>query len=487
LYRFSSLEHARWLDGRRSMGAASALTLPRGRRGRLPAAARPAVWLPSQALGCLRAAFVLRAGLFLRGVLGAVFLAILRLVLAHRFRARLEHSADARTGSRRIRHGAGAAFGPEDFRRGVVGDVVAADLVLTALQECAIEELDQVLRAIVLDALCVSFVVLVAAVALLPDLDRVAVGGRRQRIVGVLLEHDAIRANRQRALRDDDVARESAAAGLQIGVARISRERDRLVAVALRRRRRQCDERSRSRDRGQAVHAARCRTIRIAGEDFTSLACSVGGFRARGLELDRARVVVEHHPDAGDYSTRLLDRHEGVGLGKLLLRNHAQRIGRERCGADRSFARLGCRRGVAVRADVAAQRDGLAVARHRSLARRDCEARLAGLGELEHGGHEIHASVVGKVLGAACREHLPHAAAGVERHRAEALDEEVGIVTRRSVVAASRRNHLRVEPIRERREPSQKQHGRPGDQPIEEPRALRRHRGRRRLTSGPRG
>ena len=64
--------------------------------------------------------------------------------------------------------GARASLRLEDLGPGVVRDVVAADLVLAAPQQRAIEELDELLRAVVLDALRIAFVVFVHAVALLP-------------------------------------------------------------------------------------------------------------------------------------------------------------------------------------------------------------------------------------------------------------------------------------------------------------------------------
>ena len=107
------------------------------------------------------------------------------------------------------------AFGLEDFGLAVVGDVVAADLVLAALQERAIEELDQLLRAVVLDASARSLRSIRRRRRASAGWRRVAVGGGRQRVVGVLLEHDAVGADRQRALRDDHVPVQRAAARLR--------------------------------------------------------------------------------------------------------------------------------------------------------------------------------------------------------------------------------------------------------------------------------
>ena len=77
---------------------------------------------------------------------------------------------------------------------------------------------------------------------------------------------------------------------------------------------------------------------------------------------------------------------------------------------------------------------------------------LSGSVSCERRRGEIDAVVVRKMLGAGCGEHLAHAAVDVEAHRAEALDVEIGVVPRRSVVAPCGRLHLRVEPVRERRE-----------------------------------
>ncbi len=204
----------------------------------------------------------------------------------------------------------------------------------------------QLLRAVVLDPLRVAFVILVDAVALLPDGDGIAEGGGRKRIVGVLLEHDAVRADRQRALGDDHVSREGAAARLQVGVAGVAGEGDRLVAVGLAPR-----GRGGRRDRGaqgrtplprRASGAQRGKAVsawRISLRQQVGLERSAHG----GFELDRARVVVEDHPDALDYSTRLLDRHEQVGFGPPLLWDDAQRFGGEGRRPDRVLVARGRR------------------------------------------------------------------------------------------------------------------------------------------------
>src|SRR4029077_11210674 len=74
------------------------------------------------------------------------------------------------------------------------------------LQQGPVEHLDDVFRAVVHQALRVAFVILVGVVFLFTEARRVFVRGREQRIVGVLLEVDAIGVDRNRALRDDDVA-----------------------------------------------------------------------------------------------------------------------------------------------------------------------------------------------------------------------------------------------------------------------------------------
>ncbi len=127
----------------------------------------------------------------------------------------------------------GAALGLEQLGRGVVRDVIAADLVRAALEQRVVEELDQLLRAVVLETLRVALVILVDAVALLAQRDRISVCGGRQRVVGVLAEHDAIGADLERALRDDHVAGERASARLQVRVTGVAGEVDRLLAIGL--------------------------------------------------------------------------------------------------------------------------------------------------------------------------------------------------------------------------------------------------------------
>src|SRR4051812_30416491 len=84
-----------------------------------------------------------------------------------RFALRLEHAPHPCTEALVARRAAGAAFGLEELGRGVVGDVIAADLVATATQERPVIELQQVLGAVVLAALREALVVLVHPVALL--------------------------------------------------------------------------------------------------------------------------------------------------------------------------------------------------------------------------------------------------------------------------------------------------------------------------------
>ena len=132
-----------------------------------------------------------------------------RALAGQRVALRLERCrARGRCGRRRPAAGVRrrAALGLEQLGRRVVRDVVAADLVGAALQDRVVEELELLLRAVVLGALRLAFVVVVGVVALLAERERIAERGGRQRVVGVLLEVDAVRADRERALRDDDVA-----------------------------------------------------------------------------------------------------------------------------------------------------------------------------------------------------------------------------------------------------------------------------------------
>src|SRR5205807_8936995 len=73
--------------------------------------------------------------------------------------------------------------------------------------------------------------------------------GCRQRVVRILMEHDAIGVYGQRALGDHDIARELAVLGAEVRAAGISVIEDRLVAVRLfgKRRRDKTCERAKAR------------------------------------------------------------------------------------------------------------------------------------------------------------------------------------------------------------------------------------------------
>src|SRR6478609_3589437 len=140
-------------------------------------------------------------------------------------RLRLEYAANPRAercfagrGGRAVR----ATFGLERLGRRVVGNVIAANLVAAFFEQRVVEQLDEPLLSIVDDALRESLVILVDTVAFFAECHRIAIGGRGQRVVRVLVECDPIGVNRERALSDVDVA----AAGVALEV-------DRFVAVGL--------------------------------------------------------------------------------------------------------------------------------------------------------------------------------------------------------------------------------------------------------------
>src|SRR6185369_4602041 len=121
----------------------------------------------------------------------------------------LERPAHARTQrrvarARRLR--VRPTFGGEILGRGAVRNVVAANFVARLLQQRVVEEFDEALLAVVHDALRVTLVIVIGAIALFAKADRVAIGRRGQRIVGILLERHAVGLDRHGALRDDHVA-----------------------------------------------------------------------------------------------------------------------------------------------------------------------------------------------------------------------------------------------------------------------------------------
>jgi hypothetical protein len=174
----------------------------------------------------------LRRVLALLRVLG--FLWIL-CVLAF-FRLRQKYAADAGTErgfASRGRLAVRAAFGFIDVGLRVVQDVVAAELVAGSFQQRTIEQLDDALGAVVDDALCVAFIVIVGAVALFAKADRVASRGRRYRVVRILMELDPIGVDRERPLGNDNVADQIADLGIGVAAQRVTLKVDRLVTICL--------------------------------------------------------------------------------------------------------------------------------------------------------------------------------------------------------------------------------------------------------------
>ena len=139
--------------------------------------------------------------------------------------------------------------------------------------------------------------------------------------------------------------------------------------------------------------------------------------------------------------------------------------------------RLARRRGagLAHRAHVAGERHFLAVARELAARRRDPERGLARLGLREHRVGDFGGLVVAEVARERAGDGLDRPALRVERHRAKALHEEVGVVARGAVLARYGYLHLRVEPVGERREAAQQQHRRPGGRAIEPAAYFARH------------
>jgi hypothetical protein len=145
-----------------------------------------------------------------------------------------------------------------------------------------VEQFEQILAAVVDGLLREAFVELVAVVLLLLERDRIAVSGRRQRIVSVLLEVDAVGLDRQRALRDHDVALQRADALLEVDFRRlVGGEADRLRLVRL-------SPRARGAKRGRRAEAAEAEDG-VAWQGITS--------------RDRARL---ERPGTLDLSLRVL-------------------------------------------------------------------------------------------------------------------------------------------------------------------------------------
>ena len=125
-------------------------------------------------------------------------------------------------------------------------------------------------------------------------------------------------------------------------------------------------------------------------------------------------------------------------------------------------------RRVAHRAHVAREPRVLAVGRELAALGGQRERRAPGLGQVQLRVGELARLVVGEVLGARRRDRLARLAVGAERDRAEVLDVHVGLVPGAPRAGVRRRLHLRVEPVGERGEAAEQQHGRPGGQPVEQ-------------------
>src|SRR6266566_4821315 len=196
---------------------------------------RPKACWPVPSLGSLR--LQRRVGLKRDGIAGFLrrVLALLGIlgVLAV-FRLRQKYAADA--GTQRGFAGGGwlavrAAFGFIDVGLRVIQDVVAAKLVAGSLQQRTIEQLDDALGAVVDDALCEAFIVIVGAVALFSKADRIASRSRRYRIIRILMELDPVGVDRERPLGNDNVADQIADLGIGVTAERVTLKVDRLVTI----------------------------------------------------------------------------------------------------------------------------------------------------------------------------------------------------------------------------------------------------------------
>src|SRR5262249_52105937 len=143
---------------------------------------------------------------------------------------RLEDAAHARSERRLALAGrtrVGTPLGFEELGLRVVRDVIAADLVRALAEQRAVEQLEEALLSVVLRALRHALVILVGAVALLAECERIAVRGRRHGVVGVLTQNHLVGMDGERTLRDDHAADERANLGLVIHIASVGLIMDR--------------------------------------------------------------------------------------------------------------------------------------------------------------------------------------------------------------------------------------------------------------------
>src|SRR3990172_3527834 len=124
-----------------------------------------------------------------------------------------------------------AADDAEKLGRRIVGNVVAAHVVVAFLEVGAIEHLQLFIFAVILDALGIAFDIFVIALALLAEAREIAVSRAAFEAVGVLLHDHPVAADHQRALRQYDVALESRDLLGVVHRYAVGLEVDRLVAV----------------------------------------------------------------------------------------------------------------------------------------------------------------------------------------------------------------------------------------------------------------
>ena len=102
--------------------------------------------------------------------------------------------------------GCAAADHLEEFAVGIVRNVISPHLVATFFHRCPDEQLHRVGAAVVFDALGPAFDIFVVAIALLPEISKIAPGRAVFEALGVLPDFHAVAADDQRALRQHNAS-----------------------------------------------------------------------------------------------------------------------------------------------------------------------------------------------------------------------------------------------------------------------------------------
>ena len=179
---------------------------------------------------------------------------------------------------------------------------------------------------------------------------------------------------------------------------------------------------------------------------------------------------VEFHACCIDYPTRVGDRHRLVGFDLILLWQDVKIFAGDDDGA---LVGLSGRRGADA-PDVSGEVGVLLVSGNHAAIGGNAHRRLVWIAEDDQRRLELGRVVVREMARDLGGDRLPDPAFGVHADGLEILDVEIGIVAAGAVERRRAGLHLRVQPIGQDGNRSEKEHRGPGDQPVQ-PRAAAGH------------